>query len=284
MEKNSIRHAVRLRLSRSLLTLVYLALSFAMLLPFIWMVSTAFKPDDQVLTVIPQLIPKKFTIQAFVLAWTNVDFPHLYANSLIIAVISTIATLAVCSTAGFAFAKYQFRLKEICFVLILCTMMIPFQVTMIPLYLIVSKLHWQNTYQGVLFPQLASAFGVFLMRQFMETVPTELMEAARIDGASEFKIFRRIMLPLIKPVIATLGLFTFMWSWDSFLWPLIVIDSAAKRTVPLGIAMVTQMAGQRVLYNQLMAISIFGMVPVLIVFMLLQRHFVQGVVMSGLKG
>jgi len=266
------------------LNLFFIILSILMLLPFYWMLITAFKPDDQLLIKeFSQLFPKRLTIKSFIDAWINVDFLRLYINSLIIALVSTVSTIFISSLAGYSFAKYKFKLSKLFFILVLATMMIPFQVIMIPLYILIVKLGWQNTYQAIFFPQLASGFGVFLMRQFIETIPNDLLDAARIEGCSEFKIYWKIVMPLIKPVTATLGLFTFMWSWDNFLWPLVVIESEEMRTIPLGIAMVTQMAGARVQQNQLMAISIIGMVPVLIVFLLLQKYFVKGIVMSGFK-
>jgi len=266
------------------LNVFFIFLSILILLPFYWMVITAFKPDDQVLIrSLSQLFPKRLTIKPFIDAWINVDFPGLYINSLIVALVSTVSAIFISSLAGYSFAKYKFKLSKLFFILVLATMMIPFQVIMIPLYLLIVKLGWQNTYQAIFFPQLASGFGVFLMRQFIEGIPNDLLDAARIEGCSEFKIYWKIVMPLIKPVTATLGLFTFMWSWDNFLWPLIVIESEEMRTIPLGIAMVTQMAGARVQYNQLMAISIIGMIPVLIVFLFLQKYFVKGIVMSGLK-
>lgn len=262
---------------------VALVVAAAMLVPFAWMLLTAFKTERQVTQLTLRIWPDPWSVEAFASAWSSVDFTRLYANSTLVAVVATGATLLLSSMAGFGFAMYRFRLREVAFVCVLATMMVPFQVTMIPLYLLAVRLKLQNTFLGILLPQLCSAFGVFLIRQFMLTIPQGLFDSARIDGCSEFRIYWSIALPLLKPALAALGVFTFMWSWDSFLWPLIIAESPRMRTLPVGLALVTQRAGYRVAYSELMAVSLIGLVPVVALFTALQRHFIQGITLSGLK-
>ena len=262
----------------------FLILGAVVVSPLFWMVSLSFRSEEELMVKgIPALLPKHFTLQSYINAFKIVDFSRLYLNSFVAAVIVTVSTVFLCSLAGYSFAKYKFFGKNVLFILILSTMMIPFQVTMIPLYLLMTRFRWQNTYQGLTLPFLASAFGIFLMRQFIKNIPDEMIDAARIDGCSEFSIFLGIILPLSKSALATLFLLTCMWNWDSFLWPLIIINSRSMMTVPLGVAMVRQQAGQFTTYSLLFPVATVGMLPILLLFAALQRYFTKGIALTGLK-
>jgi ABC-type glycerol-3-phosphate transport system permease component len=189
--------------------------------------------------------------------------------------------LFFCSLAGYVFAKFDFPGKRILFLMVLATIMIPFQVTMIPAYKILTTLGWNNSYLGLIVPGMVGAFGVFLMRQFMMSIPTELIEAARIDGASEFRIYLQLILPSSKPALAALAIFIFLESWNSFLWPLIVIDTPDMRTLPLGLALLkTQFVAQ---WPLIMIATLLSSLPIVIVYIVFQRQFIRGILLSGIK-
>lgn len=280
--------AFRLRpetVGTALLHIVMIVVSLLMLVPFAWMVSTSLKAPDEILTLTPKWIPSHLVWGNFSYVVTKVPFGRFYANSLIVAVTTTLSTVFLASLTGYALAKYSFPGRDLLFACILATMMVPSQVTFIPLYIAFARLGWSNTYQGLIVPGLMTGFGVFLMRQYISTLPTEFIEAARIDGCGEFRIFGRIILPLTTPALATVAIFTFIGHWDEFLWPLIITNSRAMKTIPLGIAEFQQQeAGYPAHYNWIMAANLIGLVPVLIVFLSVQRYFVKGIISGGLKG
>jgi multiple sugar transport system permease protein len=255
--------------------------SIIMLFPFIWMISTSFKIPSQIISYPPTLIPRPPTLEYYTQIFTKLNFGRFFLNSGYISAIVTTTALLTSSFVGYVFAKYNFFGKEFIFIMILSTMMIPFAVTMIPLYLIISKLGWVNSHLALIIPGLYSTFGIFLMRQFMTTIPNELREAAIVDGCNEFRTFWSIILPQCKPALAALGIFTFMWNWDSFLWPLIVLTSEEKFTLPVGLAMFSQQWWTN--YGLVMAGATVTVIPILIVFFIFQRQFIQGIVLTGLK-
>jgi multiple sugar transport system permease protein len=267
----------------SLGLLVLVAGAIWMLLPLVWMLSASLMPLSEVIKVPPVwFAPTKYSLNNYIEVWGRVGFARFFFNSVFVAFTITFAQLLTSSMAGFAFARYQFPGRSMIFVVILSTMMIPFQVIMIPLFIMMARLHVVNTYWGMIIPAIVSPFGIFMMRQFMLGVPKPLIEAARIDGASEPYIFGKIMLPLCKPAIAALAIFAFLGSWDNFLWPLIVINSKELWTLPIAMSRFTeqyisqthlQMAGASIMF-----------IPVLIVFLLMQRNFIEGIALSGLKG
>ncbi len=269
-------------LIRALLYIFLTAGAFAMVAPLIWMILSAFKTQAEITRIPPTWIPENFTWANFQRIFTVMPFGRFYLNSVFVAVVVTLSTLFFCSLGGYVFAKYQFPGRDFIFLALLSTMMIPFVVRMIPLYIIIYKFGWVDTYMGLISPALMSAFGIFLMRQFMQSIPSELMDAARIDGCSEFAIFWRIMLPLCGPVLASLGIFSFMWNWDSFLWPLVVTNSLRVRTLPVGLASFTGQYSTD--YGATMAAAFISVLPVLIVFFAMQRHFIEGITLTGLKG
>ena len=257
--------------------------SVVMLLPLVWMVSTASKPIEE--TIIPQfrLIPSQFLLlENLERAFQRVPMITYFRNSIIVTVAVTAGRVFLCALAGYSFAKFTYRGRDLLFMLVLSTMMIPFYVVVIPLYIVVYQLGWLNSLIALIVPGVVTAFGVFLMRQFMLGVPGELIDAARIDGASEPRTFLTIVLPLTKPALVTLAIFTFMSTWDDYVWPLLVITKPDLLTVPLGLAAFTQ--EYITYYNELMAAALIGMAPTFIVFLIFQREFVEGVSLSGIKG
>lgn len=203
-------------------------------------------------------------------------------NSIYISALTTVISLFTSALTGYIFAKYEFTGKNVLFTAILATMMIPFTVTMIPMYLLFSKVGLIDHHLSIILPSLYNTFGIFMMRQFMQGLPTELMESGRIDGASEFRIFFQIMLPHTKPALAVLGIFIFMWQWDNFLWPLITLQSESKFTLPVGLATFSQQYWTD--YGLVMAVATITVIPVLLVFLCLQKHFIKGITMTGIKG
>jgi len=249
--------------------------------PFVWMVSTSFNTDEAIFTKTPQWVPAHPTTAQYHKLFDQINFLLHFKNSVILAVGVTVISLFFNSLAGFAFAKYRFPGKEKLFTLLLATMMIPGQVTMMPVFLILKNMGLLNTFWGIIIPGAASVFGVFLIRQFMLTIPNDLIESARIDGCSEWRIYWQIVLPLCKPVLATLGIFTFMGTWNDFLWPLIVMIREEMYTLPVALA---NLNGQHnTEYALLMAGAVIVIVPVLVVFLMGQKFIIQGIATSGLK-
>ncbi len=261
---------------------VYVALAaggVAVVFPFAWMLATALKTPQQIfeLTFWPSA-PTLDNIRQVVLA---TQFPRWFANSLGVAAATTASVAFFDSLVGYTLAKLRFPGRDLIFIVILSTLMIPTEMLVIPWYIMSARLGWIDTYWGILFPGIMSAFGVFLMRQFMAGVPDELLEAARIDGLSEFGLFTRVALPLVRPALAALCIFTFLGNWNAFLWPLIVIQTAGMRTLPVGIALFSGEAGSS--WHLIMAASTLAVLPVLAVFALLQRQIIEGVVLTGLR-
>ncbi len=266
--------------------LMYLLLggiAIAMLLPLLWMVSTAFKsPTEDIFQFPPQFIPSSPTFENFVAAWESAPFGRYFFNSLVIAIATVVLNLILCSLAAYPLARLTFKGREIIFSLVVATILIPFQIVMIPLYIFAVRLGLLNTYLGAIFPSIASAFGIFLMRQAFQTVPKELEEAARIDGCSELGIWWHIMMPSVRPALVTLALFVFIGSWGDFLWPLLVLDRPEYYTLPLG---VNRLAGSFSFnWRLISAGSVISIVPVILVFIAAQRYIVPSETGSGVKG
>lgn len=268
--------------TRGLQYAVLVLATLATVFPLLWMISSAFKPLGETLLWPPTLLPKVFSPQNYVEAWQAANFTRVLANSFIVSGAATVLSVGVNALAGYGFAKFEFPGRNVLFILVLGTLMVPFQVTMIPLFFIMRDLNLLNTYQGLVLPHVADAFGVFLLRQFMQTIPNEMIEAARIDGASELRIFWRVVLPLCGPALAVLAIFTFMWRWNELLWPLIALSSEDMWTVQLALANF-----QKEFYVQwhyLMALTSVSIIPILALFLRFQRHFVAGITMTGMKG
>nr|PZN55685.1 MAG: sugar ABC transporter permease [Chloroflexota bacterium] len=266
---------------RILLYIALTVLALITLFPFIWMVLMALKTPAEVFEWPIQLLPDNPQWSNFAEAWARQPFTRYFQNTLFISIGTTVATLFTASTAGFAFEKYNFRFKRPLFMLVLMLLMLPPQVTLIPTYLLVRNLGLVNTYLGLMVPGLTSVFGIFLIRQFLQSVPDELLDAARIDGCNDWSIYTLIILPLLKPALAVLAIFTFTNMWNSFLWPLIVSDSREMYTLQVGIAFFSSQTGTE--YQLMMAVAVISLLPVIIMYVLFQRYFVSSAAMSGLN-
>lgn len=249
-------------------------------LPFIWMVLSAFKTENEVTSLTPHLLPSKLTLDNFRNLFENMNFA-VYLKNTIVVVLWSFVGLFLNAMAGYAFAKFQFKGREKFFYLVLATMMIPSQVTMIPVYLILNEMNLTNTMAGIVLPGLVSAFGIFLFRQFMATIPDELLEAARLDGASEFRVFMQIVLPISKPILAVQGILTFIAGWNSFLWPLIIANNENLYTLSVGLSLLKGQYGGN--YALQMAGSTVMVVPIVVIFMFFQKHIIEGYTISGMK-
>ncbi len=269
-------------LSRILFYIVLILAALMMLVPFLWMISTSLKADEYVLTIPPQLIPRPLTSGSYSQLLDLFPIGRMFFNSLLVAVVTTIGQLFISAMAAYAFSRIEFRGRDVLFLLYLATLMIPSQVTIIPLFILMRYLGWINTYPGLIVPGIFSAFGTFLLRQFFLTLPKDLEEAAFIDGANRWTIFWRIILPLSRPALATLAVFAFMGAWNAYLWPLFILRDELLMTLPVGLA--TLHGRWLTQWNLVMAGSVITVIPMVIIYLLAQRYFVRGVVLSGLKG
>jgi multiple sugar transport system permease protein len=271
----------RIRSSVSHILLVLVALAF--LAPLVYAVSTSLKPADEVFTPTLHLFGTEIRWQNYADAFTFAPFGRYFLNSLFVAVAGTLVVVVASSMSAYAFARLKFRGREQLFVLFLGTLMVPQEVLIVPMYWLMQSLGWVDSYWALILPWAFTAFGTFLLRQFFLTVPAELEEAARVDGCGPFRTFLRIMLPLARPAIAVLTVFTFISFWGSFLWPLIIINSVeTKGTVPLGLAQFSGQQGTQ--WNLMMAASIMAMIPTVLLVILLQKHLVRGLLVTGLGG
>ncbi|MBW8172725.1 carbohydrate ABC transporter permease [Ornithinimicrobium sp. Arc0846-15] len=252
-----------------------------LMFPMYWMLRTALGSQTELSNLPVSLIPQDWTWSNFVQPWRDYPFARWMTNSIVIAVVSVILTLAINLSAGYAFAKLNFPFRDLIFLLIISTLMVPVQVIMIPQFQIVIDLNLLNSNWGVILPRLAEAFGLFMARQFFLSMPDELIEAAKIDGAGPFRTFFQIILPLSKPLIASLIIFTFMWRWNEFIWPLIVLTDSSAYTLPVGLQFLIAQFGQD--YGALLAMTLLSILPMLLVFGIFQKYFVAGVATSGLK-
>jgi len=251
------------------------------LVPVAWMLSSSIKSQGEVFQLPIQWLPSRPAWLTYVQALGRYDFGRYIGNSLFVSAAITAMSVVLSSLAGYGLAKYRFPGRNLLFLLVLATMMLPLEVILVPMFLITKQLKWLNTYQGLIVPMAVEAFGIFLMRQYILGIPDTLIEAARIDGASEIAIFYRVILPLCKPVLATLAIFSFRESWDLFMWPLIILTKDDLKTLPLGIALFE--SAYQTAYNELMAVAAVSLIPVTLLFFLFQRAFIQGIALTGLK-
>jgi ABC-type glycerol-3-phosphate transport system permease component len=254
-----------------------------MILPFYWMLITALSPAQDVIAFPPKWLPSRLTIEHFQYALQKAAWLTYYWNSLVVAAVSVGCSLVFGLFAGYAFAVYRFPLQNVLFLLILSTLMVPVQVTSVALYVLLSRIGWVDTYAGILAPNFASAFGVFLLRQAIRQIPTELIEAARLDGAGEIRIVLTLISPLIRTMLATVAMILFLGSWNDFLWPVIVINSADLRTLPVGMALFKDPYGN-INYGPLMAAAVISTGPMLLAYAVSQKFMIRGIAMTGLKG
>ena len=252
------------------------------LIPIIWMVLSALKPSAEVFTVPPTLFGSSVMVSNFAEAWNYLPFGRFILNTAFVAGIGTLITLLASAMSAYAFARLNFRFRGGLFVLYLSTLIVPQEVIVIPMFLVMQQLDWVNTYQALILPWAFTAFGTFLLRQFFLTIPIELEEAAKIDGAGHIRILSSIIIPISAPAFAVLAVFTFISYWNSFLWPLIIISSTEKMTVPLGLQLFLGQQGQR--WELLMAAATISMVPTVLLVLVLQKYLVRGIALSGLGG
>ena len=259
------------------------AMAAVMLFPLLWLISTALKsPEENIFQFPPQLLPSQPTFQNFVTVWQTNPFGQYLFNSIVVAVLTVGLNLLFCSLAAYPLARLDFRGRNLIFAVVVSTIMIPFQIVMIPLYILTVQMGLRNTYLGIILPAIASAFGIFLLRQAFQGVPKELEEAARMDGCTELGLWWHVMLPAIRPALVTLAIFVFIGSWSDFLWPLIVIDRPEYYTLPLGVA---TLAGTFSLDWRLIAAgSVISIAPVLLFFLVMQSYIVPTDAGSGVKG
>lgn len=258
-----------------------LLVSMIFFLPMFWVVVSAFKPEVELVSYPPKLFPSVWTLQNFVNGLKFGNFATFFVNSAFVTVTSTILTVLISTLAGFGFAKFEFPGKNIIFMGILATLMFSLEVIMIPMFLTLKDFGLINSFIGIIVPPAATPTGIFLLRQHMKEIPDELLEAARIDGATDFQIFRKVMVPLSVPVISTLAIFSFVWRWNDYLWPFLVINDDSMRTVPLALA---NFVGQyAVRWGDLLAMTTLSIVPTLLIFLFFQRYFMKGISTTGLK-
>jgi multiple sugar transport system permease protein len=261
---------------------VLLLLTAAMLVPFAWMLSASLKLDKDVFIFPIRWIPQNPRWQNYLDIWTKIPLLTFVTNTMKITLIVTTLQLLTSSFAAYAFAKLKFRYKDTLFMAYIATIAVPWQVYMVPQFMMMRNFGLNDSHLAIIFLQAFSAFGVFMMRQFYQGIPDELCEAARIDGMTEYQIYAKIMLPLSKPALSTLTIFTFVNTWNDFLGPLIYLKTEAKKTLQLGLKMfISQYSSE---YGLIMAASVLSLIPVLIVFLSLQKHFVEGVAATGVKG
>jgi ABC-type glycerol-3-phosphate transport system permease component len=265
------------------LYLVVGAVAALMILPFYWMLITAVMPAPDILSFPPKWIPTRLTLEHFTTAFAKAPWLTYYWNSLVVAVGSVSCSLLFGLFAGYAFAVYRFPLQNFFFLLILGTLMVPVQVTSVALYIQLAKIGWVDTFLGILAPNFASAFGVFMLRQGIKQIPVDVIEAARMDGAGEVRIVLTIIAPLIKTTLATVAMILFLGSWNDFLWPVIVINSANLRTLPVGIALFKDPYGN-INYGPLMAATLISTGPMLLAYVVSQKYMIRGIALTGLKG
>lgn len=275
------RHDARSRFGTAWALVMAAVAAVVIVLPLLWMVATSFKPEGAIVTAHPSLLGSQLTLANYGAAWSSIDMPRLLLNSTIFAGGVTLLSLTFDSMTAYALARLDFPGKNVIFVLVLVTLMLPFQVNLIPLFVELTSFHWINTYQGLILPRATNAFGIFFLRQFFLSIPAELEDAARVDGAGDFRIYRSVMLRLAMPAVLTLALFHFMYNWNDLLWPLIISSSSSMYTLASGLALFT---GQHVIeYGLVMAGSTLAIAPMVVAFLLIQRRFVESIATSGIR-
>lgn len=259
-------------------------IALVMIFPFYWMINTSFKSIRETRVFPPTLVPAEpVGFENYEAVLTRISFFSYVKNSVIVTLSITVGALFTSSLAGYIFAKFNFRLRNLLFFLIVATMMVPFHVVLIPVFLIIRELGLYNTLLAVIVPGLVSPWGIFLMRQYMLNLSTEMLDAARVDGASELGIFWRIVLPVSRPGLAAVGIFIFMYHWNDFLWPLVVLKDEPLRTLPLGLAVFSEGFGIS-RWNIVTAAAVMAVIPIFVVFALAQRHFIEGITLGSTKG
>ncbi len=279
----AISNRVKIRIVRIVLYITLITVGFIFIFPFIWMVLSSFKLNKDVLSIPIKLFPPTWNFKSYYNAfhYSDYDFLRYFLNSFIVAIFAVLLCLFLSTTAGYGFAKYKFKGNNLLFTIVLSTIMIPFQAIIVPLFILVRNIWMQNSYLGLIIPEGLTAFGIFLMRQFFYSIPDEVIESARIDGANEWCIFCRISLPMAKMAVLALTIFHVQWVWNLLIWPLVVISTPEMRTLPQAIALFVGVYFTP--YPEQLAISVSACLPILILFLFLSKNFVQGITLTGLK-
>lgn len=261
---------------------VVLILSGAtMILPFLWMLTTSLKAPGAVMTIPPEILPRRITLESYVRVAETVPLLRMLGNSLVVTIFSVVGQVATSALAAYAFARMQWRGRDTIFLMYLATLMVPQQVTITPLFILMQRIGWVDTYQGLIAPGIISAFGVFLLRQAMLSVPREYEEAALLDGGTHWTLFRHVALPLVGPALATLAVFATMSSWNAFLWPLFITRNERLMTLPVGLSLLQGRYTTE--WSLVMAGAVITVLPIILIYLAAQRTFVRGVALSGLK-
>ncbi|MGI5957810.1 MAG: carbohydrate ABC transporter permease [Massiliimalia sp.] len=269
-------------ISRTLLYLFLTLFALLMVLPFVWMITSSFKTMAEINMIPSTLLPKEPTFNNYTTVWDKVSFGRIFLNSVVLSIVKTAIILYTSAIVGYVISKVDFKYNKTVFLIVLCTMMIPWPVTIIPMYQEMSWFGWIGSYTSLIVPSLFSSFGIYMMKQFIDSIPNELLEAARIDGATEYGIFHRIILGNISSALSALGIFQFLWVWDDFLWPQLMLTDSSKYTLPLGLRSLTGQFFSD--YGPILAGATISVIPVLIVYLIFQKQFVEGIAMSGMKG
>ena len=280
MTRGPLRHIWH-RLETATLWLTLTMVALVVIFPIYWMFATAVRPRSEIFEPVVGLLPSSLTWRNFTAVWARYPLLTWVMNSLIIAIVAVVLTVFINLLCGYTFAKFRFPGRNLLFFAILGALMVPIQVIVVPEFLIVSWLGLLNQHLGVILPRAAEAFGIFMVRQFMVSIPDELLEAARLDGAGELRIFFRIVLPLSKPIIAVLVIFTFMWRWNDFAWPLVALTDRSMFTIPLGLNLLRGEVNPE--WNNIMALALLSLLPMLAIFLAFQRYLIQGIASTGLK-
>ncbi|NMM15805.1 MAG: carbohydrate ABC transporter permease [Phycicoccus sp.] len=275
------RSKARERLSTALVVALLMAVSAFVLLPVVWMISASFRTQGDLVGNPGSLLPQVFTLENYANVWQRIPFGRQLLNTVAFASSVTAISLLIDAMAAYALARFNFPGREVAFILIIVTLMIPVQVTFIPLYQLLAQLGWINTFHGLVVPRIADAFGIFFLRQFFLALPKDLEDAARVDGAGEVTIFARIMLPLATPALLTVGMFTLLANWNDLLWPLLVTTDAQMQTLPAGLALFKGQHSSD--YGMLMAGSLLALLPMIVAFFFVQRRFIEGIATTGMK-
>ncbi len=277
-----INRTVKIRTWQVLGNAFLLLLAFLTAMPFVYMVSASFKPNGELFTIPIRIFPRRLYVQNYEILLTQIPFVRWFLNSVVVASARMVISIVISVMAGYAFAKFDFRLKGFLFVFVLATLTLPIYVLIVPLYQLMITFGWTNSYIGLILPLTAQAIGVFLARQYLLSIPDELLDAARIDGAREWGVFWRIVLPLTTPIVAVLAILTFVGAWNDYTWPLIVLTDSSLFTVSLGLPTLVGPYEQQ--YGAIMAGSFLGTLPIIIIFIFVQRRFVEAMTAGAVKG
>jgi len=273
------------RILTGILTYSFLiVVSIYMILPFFWMLSSSLKPENEIFSIPPILVSKNMTLDSYRAVIVDRNIFRIVLNTFIVAISATMLRVFFCSLAGMGFSKYNFFGKGVLFAILLGTMIVPFTVTLVPLYVLMTRFKWIDTFMPLIIPGAASAFGIFFMRQYISTINDELLDAARMDGANEFSIYWKIIVPIVAPGMTSLGLIFFMQVWNDYLWPSVILKSTENFTLPMAITSMIQTMIGRPIYGQQMAAAVISIVPLLIIFLVFQRRFVEGITAGAIKG